>query len=86
MEVYRQLAFCLVDEMLQASQPVRNIRIGKLIIIEICLCRNRALDGMIYQMEKSLADLGEKVPGDVRGEMESLMNDLRALKDSWEAI
>jgi molecular chaperone DnaK len=43
--------------------------------------RNEA-DGMIYQMEKSLADLGEKVPGDVRGEMESLMNDLRALKDT----
>ena len=43
--------------------------------------RNEA-DGMIYQMEKTLNDLGEKVPGNVRGEIESLMNDLRTLKDT----
>ncbi len=43
--------------------------------------RNEA-DGMIYQIEKSMADLGEKVPGNVRAELESLMNDLRSLKDS----
>ncbi len=43
--------------------------------------RNEA-DGMIYQIEKSMADLGEKVPGNVRAELESLMNDLRSLKDT----
>jgi len=37
---------------------------------------------MIYQIEKSMADLGEKVPGNVRAELEGLMNDLRNLKDS----
>ncbi len=45
--------------------------------------RNEA-DGMIYQIEKSMADLGEKVPGNVRAELEGLMNDLRSLKDTSE--
>jgi molecular chaperone DnaK len=48
---------------------------------ELVDARNEA-DSMIYQMEKSLNDLGEKVPGNLRGELESLMNDLRALKDT----
>ncbi len=48
---------------------------------ELVDARNEA-DGMIYQMEKTLNDLGEKVPGDVRGEMESLMNDLGTLKET----
>ena len=48
---------------------------------ELVDARNEA-DSMIYQMEKSLNDLGEKVPGNVRGELESLMNDLRTLKDT----
>jgi molecular chaperone DnaK len=48
---------------------------------ELVDARNEA-DSMIYQMEKTLDELGEKVPGDVRGEVESLMNDLRDLKDS----
>ncbi len=40
-------------------------------------------DGMIYQIEKSMKRLGEKVPGNVRAELqESLMNDLRSLKDT----
>jgi len=50
---------------------------------ELVDARNEA-DSMIYQMEKTLDELGEKVPGDVRGEVESLMNDLRDLKDSSE--
>ncbi|MCU0522048.1 MAG: molecular chaperone DnaK [Anaerolineae bacterium] len=45
--------------------------------------RNEA-DGMIYQIEKSMSDLGEKVPGNVRSELEGLMNDLRKLKDTSE--
>jgi molecular chaperone DnaK len=48
---------------------------------ELVDARNEA-DSMIYQMEKTLDELGEKVPGDVRGEVESLMNDLRDLKES----
>ena len=48
---------------------------------ELVDARNEA-DTMIYQMEKTLDELGEKVPGNVRGEIESLMNDLRDLKDS----
>jgi len=43
--------------------------------------RNEA-DGMIYQIEKTLGDMGEKVPGNLRSELESLMNDLRSIKDS----
>jgi molecular chaperone DnaK len=50
---------------------------------ELVDARNEA-DGMIYQIERTLADLGEKVPGDVRAELESLMNDLRTTKDSSE--
>ncbi len=48
---------------------------------ELVDTRNEA-DGMIYQIERSLEELGEKVPGDVRSELEGLMNDLRSLKDS----
>ncbi|MBN1247958.1 MAG: molecular chaperone DnaK [Anaerolineae bacterium] len=48
---------------------------------ELVDARNEA-DGMIYQIERTLEDLGEKVPGDVRGELEGLMNDLRSLKDT----
>ncbi len=50
---------------------------------ELVDARNAA-DSMIYQMENTLEELGEKVPGDVRGEIESLMNDLRDLKDTSE--
>jgi molecular chaperone DnaK len=45
--------------------------------------RNEA-DGMIYQVERSMSDLGEKVPSGVRSELEGLMNDLRSLKESSE--
>jgi molecular chaperone DnaK len=48
---------------------------------ELVDARNEA-DGMIYQIERTLEDLGEKVSGDVRGELEGLMNDLRTIKDS----
>jgi len=48
---------------------------------ELVDARNEA-DGMIYQTERTLEDLGEKVPGDLRGELEGAMNDLRAIKDS----
>jgi molecular chaperone DnaK len=37
---------------------------------------------MIYQTEKQLRDLGEKVPGDLRGTLESSMNNLRSAIDS----
>jgi molecular chaperone DnaK len=48
---------------------------------ELVDARNEA-DSMIYQMENTFEELGEKVPGDVRGEVESLMNDLRDLKEN----
>jgi molecular chaperone DnaK len=50
---------------------------------ELVDARNEA-DGMIYQIERTLSELGEKVPGDLRAELESLMNDLRTTKDSSE--
>jgi len=37
---------------------------------------------MIYQTEKQLRDLGEKVPGDLRGTLESSMNNLRTAIES----
>ncbi len=48
---------------------------------ELVDTRNQA-DQLCYQIEKSLEDLGEKVPGNVRGELESMVRDLRELKDS----
>lgn len=48
---------------------------------ELIDTRNEA-DSMIYQLERTMNDLGEKVPGDLRAELESLMNDLRSLKDT----
>jgi molecular chaperone DnaK len=50
---------------------------------ELVDARNQA-DSMCYQTEKTLNDLGEKVPGNIRGELESLINDLRQVKDSSE--
>ncbi|MBN1487066.1 MAG: molecular chaperone DnaK [Anaerolineae bacterium] len=46
--------------------------------------RNEA-DAMIYQLEKSMEELGEQVPGDIRGEIEGHMNDLKSLKDGNDA-
>jgi len=48
---------------------------------ELVDTRNQA-DQLCYQIEKVLADLGEKAPGDVRAELESMVNDLREVKDS----
>jgi len=48
---------------------------------ELVDARNQA-DQLCYQIEKVLSDLGEKVPGNVRGELESMVSDLRSLKDS----
>jgi molecular chaperone DnaK len=48
---------------------------------ELVDARNEA-DGMVYQIERTLEELGEKVPGNVRAELEGLMNDLRTLKDT----
>jgi len=48
---------------------------------ELVDARNEA-DGMIYQIEQSLEELGEKVPGNTRAQLEGLMNDLRQLKES----
>lgn len=50
---------------------------------ELVDVRNQA-DQMCYQMEKALNDLGEKVPGDLRGQLEGMINDLRQVKDSSE--
>ncbi len=50
---------------------------------ELVDARNQA-DSMCYQIEKTLNDLGEKVPGDLRGQLEGLVNDLRQVKDSSE--
>ena len=48
---------------------------------ELVDTRNQA-DQLCYQIEKSLEDLGEKVPGNVRGELESMVRELRELKDT----
>ena len=48
---------------------------------ELVDARNEA-DSMIYQIERTMNELGEKVPGDLRAELESLMNDLRSLKET----
>ena len=48
---------------------------------ELVDARNEA-DSMIYQLERTMNDLGDKVPGDLRAELESLMNDLRSLKET----
>jgi len=48
---------------------------------ELVDARNES-DALIYQTERTLEDLGEKVPGGLRGELEGAMNDLRAVKDS----
>ncbi len=50
---------------------------------ELVDARNQA-DQMCYQMEKTLSDLGEKVPGNLRGQLEGMINDLRQVKDSSE--
>jgi molecular chaperone DnaK len=39
--------------------------------------KNQA-EQLVYQTEKQLRDLGEKVPGDLRGTLEASMNDLRS--------
>lgn len=39
---------------------------------------------MAYTAEKALKDAGEKVPADVRAEVEGKINDLKALKDSTD--
>lgn len=48
---------------------------------ELVDARNEA-ESMCYQIEKTLKDMGEKVPADIRGELESMVNDLRQVKDS----
>ncbi len=48
---------------------------------ELVDARNDA-DAVAYQVEKTLSELGEKVPGDLRGQLESLISELRQLKDT----
>jgi molecular chaperone DnaK len=48
---------------------------------ELVDARNQA-DQMTYQIEKTLDELGEKVPGDIRGDLESRINELRQLKET----
>jgi molecular chaperone DnaK len=43
---------------------------------EVVEVKNRA-EHLAYQAEKALADAGEKVPGDVRGDIESKIRDVR---------
>ncbi|MFP4394278.1 MAG: molecular chaperone DnaK [Anaerolineales bacterium] len=47
---------------------------------ELVDARNEA-DAMTYQIEKAMDELGEKVPGDLRAELESLISDVRSVKD-----
>ena len=47
---------------------------------ELVDARNEA-DAMTYQIEKAMEELGEKVPGDLRAELESLISDVRSVKD-----
>ncbi len=51
---------------------------------ELVDARNEA-DTMVYQTEKAMNDLGDKVPADLRGELEGLLNDLRKVKDGDDA-
>ncbi len=50
---------------------------------ELIEAKNLA-ETMSYTAEKALKDAGEKVPGDVRAEVEGKINDLKALKDSTD--
>jgi molecular chaperone DnaK len=51
---------------------------------ELIEARNTA-DALIYQMEKTLRDLGDKVSSSDRGRIEGLVNDLKRAKDSDDA-
>jgi molecular chaperone DnaK len=48
---------------------------------ELVETRNRA-DAMVHAVEKSLADLGDKVPGDERAKVESALSDLKGVLKS----
>jgi molecular chaperone DnaK len=48
---------------------------------ELVDTRNRA-DAMVHAVEKSLADLGDKVPGDERAKVESALSDLKGVLKS----
>jgi molecular chaperone DnaK len=48
---------------------------------ELVDARNEA-DALIYNIEKTMRDLGEKVPGDVRGRIESSINALKQTLNS----
>jgi molecular chaperone DnaK len=51
---------------------------------ELIQARNTA-DQLIYQMEKMLRDLGDQVPAEDRGRIESIMEDLEKAKDGDDA-
>jgi len=51
---------------------------------ELIEARNTA-DALIYQMEKSLRDLGDKVPGADRQKIESIVEDLKRAKEGEDA-
>lgn len=48
---------------------------------ELVDARNEA-DSVAYQIEHTMEELGEKVPGNLRGQLESAVNDLRSLRES----
>ncbi|TSD03752.1 MAG: molecular chaperone DnaK [Parcubacteria group bacterium Greene0714_36] len=48
---------------------------------ELVEARNAA-DALVYTAEKALADGGEKVPGDIRADVESKINALKSAKDT----
>jgi molecular chaperone DnaK len=51
---------------------------------ELIEARNTA-DALIYQMEKTLRDLGDKVSASDRGRVEGIVNDLKQAKDGDDA-
>ncbi|MGA2496859.1 MAG: Hsp70 family protein, partial [Tepidisphaeraceae bacterium] len=51
---------------------------------EVIDLRNQG-DGLVYQTEKQLKEYGDKVPGDVRGSIESALNNLKESLKSEDA-
>ncbi len=51
---------------------------------ELVDVRNEA-DSLSYQLEKTLKDMGDKVPDDVRGDIEKHIEELKRVKDSEDA-
>ena len=48
---------------------------------ELAEVRNQA-DSLVYSTEKSMADMGEKIDPELRGQIEAAINDLKSVMDS----